>query len=52
MSKRIQLRRGTTAETKAFVGAVGEVTYDTTLNKLVVHNGVTLGGNYLLDELS
>lgn len=48
MSKRIQLRRGTTAETSAFTGAVGEVTVDTTKKTLVVHDGVTAGGTPLL----
>lgn len=45
MSKRIQLRRGTTAEANAFTGAVGEVTVDTTKDTLVVHDGVTVGGH-------
>ena len=44
MSKRIQLRRGTTAETNAFTGALGEVTVDTTKDVIVVHDGVTAGG--------
>ena len=45
MSKRIQLRRGTTSETNAFTGAVAEVTVDTTKNVVVVHDGVTAGGS-------
>lgn len=45
MSKRIQLRRGTTAEANAFTGAVGEVTIDTTKDVPVVHDGVTVGGH-------
>lgn len=45
MSKRIQLRRGTTAEANAFTGAVGEVTVDTDKDTLVVHDGVTVGGH-------
>ena len=44
MAKRIQLRRGTTAQTNAFTGAVGEVTVDTDKDVLVVHDGVTAGG--------
>lgn len=47
MSKRIQLRRGTTAENNAFTGAVGEVTVDTDKNTVVVHDGVTAGGTPL-----
>ena len=45
MSKRIQLRRGTTSETNAFTGALGEVTVDTTKDVLVVHDGTTVGGH-------
>ena len=44
MAKQIQLRRGTTAETNAFTGALGEVTVDTDKDVLVVHDGVTGGG--------
>lgn len=47
MSKRIQLRRGTTAETNAFTGAVGEVTVDTDKKTVVVHDGTTVGGTPL-----
>lgn len=52
MSKRIQLRRGTTAETSTFTGANGEVTVDTTKKTLVVHDGVTSGGHPLMNEMS
>ena len=52
MSKRVQLRRGTTAETNTFTGAEGEVTVDTTKNTLVVHDGVTAGGHPLMNEIS
>lgn len=44
MAKQIQLRRGTTTESTAFIGAVGEVTVDTDKDVLVVHDGVTAGG--------
>ena len=44
MSKKVQLRRGTTAETSTFTGAVGEVTVDTDSKVPVVHDGVTAGG--------
>ena len=44
MAKRVQLRRGTTAQTNAFTGAVGEVTVDTDKKTLVVHDGTTAGG--------
>jgi hypothetical protein len=48
MTKQVQLRRGTSSEHAVFTGAVGEVTVDTTLDVLVVHDGVTLGGHYLV----
>ena len=44
MAKRVQLRRGTTAQNNAFTGAVGEVSVDTDKDVLVVHDGVTAGG--------
>ena len=44
MAKRVQLRRGTTAQINAFTGAVGEVSVDTDKDVLVVHDGVTEGG--------
>ena len=44
MAKRVQLRRGTTAETNAFTGAVGELTVDTDKGVPVVHDGATSGG--------
>jgi hypothetical protein len=47
MSKRVQIRRGTTAESAVFTGAVGEITYDTELKCLRLHDGVTAGGKIL-----
>ena len=44
MAIQIQLRQGTTTEHNTFKGAVGELTYNTTLKSLVLHDGVTLGG--------
>ena len=44
MAIQIQLRQGTTTEHNSFTGAQGELTYDTTLKSLVLHDGVTLGG--------
>lgn len=44
MSRQIQLRRGTSTEHATFTGAIGEVTMDTDLNTLRVHDGVTPGG--------
>ena len=47
MAKRVQLRRGTTAEHNTFTGAVGELTYDTTNKTLRVHDGATVGGKVI-----
>lgn len=44
MSVEVKLRRGTGAENAAFTGLAGEVTVDTTDNRLVVHDGSTAGG--------
>ena len=50
MSTQVQFRRGTTAETASFIGAVGEVTVDTGKNTCVVHDASTLGGYPLLRQ--
>ena len=42
----VQFRRGTTAQNNAFTGAAGELSVDTTLGTIRVHNG-TVGGNIL-----
>jgi hypothetical protein len=47
MPKQVRIRRGTTAQHAAFVGADGEVTFDTTKKALVLHDGVTPGGKPL-----
>jgi glycerophosphoryl diester phosphodiesterase len=44
MAKRIQFRRGTTAQTAVFTGAPGEITVDIDKKIVVVHDGVTPGG--------
>lgn len=44
MAKRLQLRRGTTAENDAFPGAQGELTYDTQKKQVRIHDGSTAGG--------
>ena len=44
MATQVQFRRGTTAEHATFTGAVGEVTVDTTLDTLRVHDGAVAGG--------
>tara|TARA_R110000744_G_scaffold178545_9_gene297504 strand:+ start:6289 stop:7926 length:1638 start_codon:yes stop_codon:yes gene_type:complete len=40
----LQHRRGTTSQNDSFTGAVGEITYDTTLDTLRIHDGSTGGG--------
>jgi len=40
----VQLRRGTTTQHASFTGAEGEVTVDTDLDTLMVHDGSTAGG--------
>lgn len=59
MAEQLQLRRGSTAANDAFTGAAGELTVDTTLNELRLHDGSTAGGHTIgsggavaLDDLS
>ena len=47
MATQVQLRRGTTVQHSTFTGAVGEVTFDTDKNTLIVHDGSTAGGHEL-----
>ncbi len=44
MAKQVQVRRGTSAEVAAFTGAVGELSVDTDLDTIFVHDGATQGG--------
>jgi len=44
MATQIQFRRGTASAHSVFTGAIGEVTYDTTLNTIRVHNSAQMGG--------
>lgn len=44
MAKQVRIRRGTADQHTSFVGALGEVTMDTTNKTLCVHDGVTPGG--------
>ena len=50
MATQVQFRRGTTAQTAAFIGAVGEVTVDMEKDVCVVHDGSTIGGFPLLRQ--
>ena len=47
MATQVQLRRGTTTQHSTFTGALGEVTFDTDKNTLIVHDGSTAGGHEL-----
>ena len=47
MATAIQFRRGTTAQHSSFTGLVGEITVDTDLDTLRVHDGSTAGGSRL-----
>ena len=47
MAIQVQLRGGTTAEHESFVGAPREITIDTDLNTVRVHDGQTRGGHVL-----
>jgi hypothetical protein len=44
MPTQLQFRRGTTTQNNAFTGAVGEISIDTDLNTMRVHDGSTAGG--------
>ena len=44
MATQVQFRRGTTTQNNAFTGAVGELTYDTEIKTLRIHDGSTQGG--------
>jgi hypothetical protein len=50
MATQIQWRRGNTAQTASFTGAVGEATVDTFKNTFVIHDGITAGGFPLARE--
>ncbi len=50
MAKRVQRRRGTTAEHATFTGYDGETTVDTSKDTVVVHDGANTGGFPLARE--
>lgn len=47
MSIEVKFRRGTSAEHSSFTGANGEITIDTTIKTLRIHDGATVGGTRL-----
>jgi hypothetical protein len=46
---RVQYLRGTTTENNAYTGRVGELTIDTTLKTLRIHDGAVAGGSALVN---
>ena len=44
MPTQVQFRRGTTTQNNSFTGAVGEISIDTDLDTIRVHDGSTAGG--------
>ena len=50
MATQVQFRRGTTAEHSGSKGANGEVTVDTSIKTLVVHDALTNGGFPILRQ--
>lgn len=44
MPTQLQFRRGTTAQNNSFTGAAGEISVDTTIDTLRLHDGATAGG--------
>ena len=52
MSIQVQLRGGTSSQNNGFTGAAREVTIDTTLQTLRVHDGITEGGTLIFGRRS
>ena len=52
MSIQVQLRGGTSSQNNGFTGAAREVTIDTTLQTLRVHDGITQGGTLIFGRRS
>jgi cell wall assembly regulator SMI1 len=52
MATQVQFRRGTTSQNNAFTGAIGEITYDTEVKTLRLHDGSTAGGGATVATLS
>jgi len=44
MATQVQFRRGTTAQNNSFTGAVGELSIDTEVKAIRIHDGSTAGG--------
>jgi hypothetical protein len=48
MATQVQFRRGTTTQNNAFTGAIGELTVDTDVKTIRLHDGSTPGGGAIL----
>lgn len=48
MPTQLQFRRGSNSQSTSFTGAAGEITVNTDLGTLHVHDGSTVGGNLIL----
>jgi hypothetical protein len=48
MSTQVQFRRGTTTQNNAFTGAIGEISVDTDLKTIRLHDGTTAGGGSVM----
>lgn len=48
MATQVQFRRGTTTQNNAFTGAQGEISYDTEVKTLRLHDGTTPGGGAIV----
>ena len=46
----VQIRRGNTAQTAAYTGALAELIVDTDQNTIVIQDGTTQGGHYLVTK--
>jgi hypothetical protein len=51
MATQVQFRRGTTTQNNAFTGAAAEITYDTEVKTLRLHDGTTAGGGAIVATL-
>ena len=52
MPTALQFRRGTTAQNNSFTGALGEISIDTQLDTIRVHDGSTAGGFELVQKVT
>lgn len=44
-NRKLRIKRGTTAENNEYTGLIGEITMDTDMNTLRVHDGIIAGGH-------